>query len=399
MMSVRLIDLYILKQVSMPLLAAVGIGMAALLMERLIRLLDMFANRGSPISIILKMLGNLVPHYLGIALPAALFVGVLYASMRLSNDSELDAMRASGISLRRLMMPIIALAIVLTIVSSYILGFLQPYTRFAYRALVHLVTETQWDSAIERGAFFSGFGGKTILIGDISEGGRKLDQIFVKELDDAGRNIIITAEHGDLSKESDLSLVLTLRDGIRTETSPAGDKTRALIFKELALPLESVAPEPFRRRGDKELELTLSELFHFYFNTPAYLDIDDIKAEINARLVNSLSIVFLPLLAMPVGISSRRTSKSLRLLVGVVFLIFYYEVLQFGEQIVGDGLSGAMLALWLPFLVFSSVSVWLFNASDSKPGYDPLSHIFDTLDAGLGFLTRRLLKLRWWRAA
>jgi lipopolysaccharide export system permease protein len=399
MMSVRLIDLYILKRVSMPLLAAVGIGMAALLMERLIRLLDMFANRGSPISIILKMLGNLVPHYLGIALPAALFVGVLYASMRLSNDSELDAMRASGISLRRLMMPIIALAIVLTIVSSYILGFLQPYTRFAYRALVHLVTETQWDSAIERGAFFSGFGGKTILIGDISEGGRKLDQIFVKELDDAGRNIIITAEHGDLSKESDLSLVLTLRDGIRTETSPAGDKTRALIFKELALPLESVAPEPFRRRGDKESELTLSELFHFYFNTPAYLDIDDIKAEINARLVNSLSIVFLPLLAMPVGISSRRTSKSLRLLVGVVFLIFYYEVLQFGEQIVGDGLSGAMLALWLPFLVFSSVSVWLFNASDSKPGYDPLSHIFDTLDAGLGFLTRRLLKLRWWRAA
>ncbi len=398
MMPLRLIDLYILKRVSMPLLAAVGIGMAALLMERLIRLLDMFANRGSPISIILKMLGNLVPHYLGIALPAALFVGVLYASMRLSNDSELDAMRASGISLRRLMMPILALAIVLTIVSSYILGFLQPYTRFAYRALVHLVTETQWDSAIERGAFFSGFGGKTILIGDISEGGRKLDQIFVKELDDAGRNIIITAEHGDLSKESDLSLVLTLRDGIRTETSPAGDKTRALVFKELALPLESVAPEPFRRRGDKESELTLWELFHFYANTPAYLDIDDIKAEINARLVNSLSIVFLPLLAMPVGISSRRTSKSLRLLVGVVFLIFYYEVLQFGEQVVGDGLSGAMLALWLPFCIFSGVSLWLFNASDSKPGYDPLSHIFDTLDAGLGFVARKLLKLRWWRA-
>src|SRR6185369_8706194 len=121
-MPFRLIDFYILKRVSMPLLAAVGIAMAALLMERLIRLLDMFANRGSPISIILKMLGNLVPHYLGIALPAALFVGVLYASMRLSNDSELDAMRASGLSLRRLMLPILALAIVLTIVSSYILG-------------------------------------------------------------------------------------------------------------------------------------------------------------------------------------------------------------------------------------------------------------------------------------
>jgi lipopolysaccharide export system permease protein len=398
-MPLRLIDLYILKRVSMPLLAAVGIAMAALLMERLIRLLDMFANRGSPISIILKMLGNLVPHYLGIALPAALFVGVLYASMRLSNDSELDAMRASGMSLRRLMLPILALAIVLTIVSSYILGFLQPYTRFAYRALVHIVTETQWDSAIERGAFFSGFGGKTILIGDISEGGRKLQQIFVKEIDGSGRNIIITAERGDLSKESDLSLVLTLRDGIRTETSQAGDVTRALVFKELALPLESVAPEPFRQRGDKESELTLFELFKYYFNTPDYLDLEDIKAEINSRLVNSISIIFLPLLAMPVGISSRRTSKSLRLFVGVVFLVIYYEVLQFGEQLVGNGVSGAIVALWLPFLVFSSISLWLFSSADRKPGYDPLSHIFDTLDAGLSFVGRLATRLRWWRTA
>jgi lipopolysaccharide export system permease protein len=398
-MPLRLIDLYILKRVSMPLFAAVGIAMAALLMERLIRLLDMFANRGSPISIILKMLGNLVPHYLGIALPAALFVGVLYASMRLSNDSELDAMRASGMSLRRLMLPILALAIVLTIVSSYILGFLQPYTRFAYRALVHIVTETQWDSAIERGAFFSGFGGKTILIGDISEGGKKLQQIFVKELDGSGRNIIITAERGELSKAPDLSLVLSLFEGIRTETTPIGDQTRALVFNELKLPLESVAPEPFRQRGDKESELTLFELFQYYFKTPNYLDIEDIKAEINSRLVNSISIIFLPLLAMPVGISSRRTSKSLRLLVGVVFLVFYYEILQFGEQLVGNGASGAILALWLPFLIFAGISLWLFNAADSKPGYDPLSHIFDTLDAGLSFVGRLATRLRWWRTA
>ena len=91
------IDLYILKRVALPLAATVGIAMAALLLERLIRLLDLFANRGGPMNIVLKMLANLVPHYLGIAVPAALFVGVLYASMRLSSDSELDAMRASGL--------------------------------------------------------------------------------------------------------------------------------------------------------------------------------------------------------------------------------------------------------------------------------------------------------------
>ena len=74
----RLIDAYILRRVLMPLLGAIGIAMAALLMQRLIMLLDLFANRGSPLSIIMKMLGNLVPHYLAIAIPAAMVVFVVW---------------------------------------------------------------------------------------------------------------------------------------------------------------------------------------------------------------------------------------------------------------------------------------------------------------------------------
>jgi lipopolysaccharide export system permease protein len=79
-----------------------------------------------PLTLILKMLGNLVPHYLAIAIPAAFFVGILYATLRLSNDSELDVMRASGLSLRRLAAPMLVMAVVLTVASAIILGFLQP---------------------------------------------------------------------------------------------------------------------------------------------------------------------------------------------------------------------------------------------------------------------------------
>jgi lipopolysaccharide export system permease protein len=394
----RLIDTYILRRVLMPLLAAVGIAMAALLMQRLILLLDLFANRGSPLSIILRMLGNLVPFYLGIALPAALFIGVLYAGSRLSSESELDAMRASGMSLLRLIAPVLALAVVLVIISSYLLGWLQPYTRFGYRALVHLVTDTQWDSAIERGAFFTGFGGKTILIGDISDGGRTLSRIFVKDKDESGRTIIVTAERGDLLKQSDFSLVLSLHHGVRSETTPNGDATRAMTFDQLDLPLESIAPDPFRPRGEKESELTFTELIQNYFNTSPNLDYEDILAEINERLVRTVSIFFLPFLAFPVGISSRRTSKSLRMIVGVLFLIFYYEVLQFGEASVSKGKIGPALALWLPCGIFVGCSLWLFWVADRKPGQDPLAHLFDGISSIGGFF-QRLLPRRLRKAA
>lgn len=386
------IDLYILKRVALPLLATVGIAMAALLLERLIRLLDLFANRGGPLNIVLKMLANLVPHYLGIAVPAALFVGVLYASMRLSSDSELDAMRASGLSLRRLLMPILALSVVLVIVSAYLIGFLQPYTRFAYRALVHLVVETAWDSAIERGAFFSGFGGKTILIGDISDGGNKLSQIFVKEVDENGQDLVTTAESGQLTRNADLSLVLTLHNGVRTETTPGTNQAKAVVFSELELPMDSVAPEPFRNRGDRESELDFIELVRAYFNTPPTLHIDDIKAELNSRLVRTVSIIFLPLLAMPIGVSSRRTSKGVRMLVGILFLVAYFQVLQFGKDAVGSGILGSAAALWVPFGVFGGISTWLFYLANSRPGADPLAHVFEWISDGSSWVWGRVLR-------
>lgn len=387
------IDLYILKRVALPLLATVGIAMAALLLERLIRLLDLFANRGGPLNIVLKMLANLVPHYLGIAVPAALFVGVLYSSMRLSSDSELDAMRASGLSLRRLLMPILALSIVLAIVSAYLIGFLQPYTRFAYRALVHLVVETAWDSAIERGAFFSGFGGKTILIGDISEGGSKLSQIFVKEVDENGQDLVTTAESGQLERNADLSLVLTLHNGVRTETTPGTNQSKAVAFTELELPMDTVAPEPFRNRGERESELDFFELIHAYFNVPPGLHIEDIMGELNSRLVRTVSIIFLPLLAMPIGVSSRRTSKGVRMLVGILFLVAYFQILQFGRDAVGSGIMGSAIALWLPFAVFGSVSTWLFYLANSRPGADPLAHVFESISDGSTWVWDRLRRI------
>jgi lipopolysaccharide export system permease protein len=389
----RLIDIYMLRRVCAPLFGAVGIAMAALLMQRLIHLLDLFANRGSPISIIMQMLGNLVPFYLAIALPAALFIGVLFAASRLSSDSELDAMRASGMSLSRVLTPILALALVLMVVSSYLLGWLEPYTRFGYRALVHLVTDTQWSSAIERGAFFTGFGGKTMLIGDISADGRQLGKIFVKEQDDSGRAVVLTAERGDLKKLPDLSLTLALENGIRTETSPTGDVTRAMTFDKLELPLESIAADPFRPRGEKESELTFSELIKYSRNTPSYLDISDIQAELHERMVRTLSILFLPVLAFPVGIASRRSSKSLRMVVGVMFLILYYYVLQFGQALVRRGKLEPEFALWLPFLIFAGCSLWLFWIAERRPGQDPLAPLFDGLNA-IGNGLRRMMPRR-----
>lgn len=388
-LRLSLIDRYMLKRVCWPLAGAIIIGMAALLLERLIRLLDLFANRGGPLTLILKMLGNLVPHYLAIAIPAAFFVGILYATLRLSNDSELDVMRASGLSLRRLATPMLGMAVVLTVASAIILGFLQPYTRYAYRALVYIVTETSWNSAIERGAFFSGFGGKTILIGDIADGGRTLKKIFIQETDDKGNNIAISAQTGELTNDPrTFSLTLILRDGVRVDSKPDGTGGKASLFGESKLPLEVVAPEPFRETR-KESELSLWQLVLAYSEGGRGLGRDDVLAELNYRLVRTLTVLFLPLLAIPMGLTSRRQPTSVRIVVGIAILIVYYQVLNFGKDMAENGRISSFVALWIPFLIFSLGSTYLFYVANSRLSQDPFAAVFGALDEVWRWIKRR----------
>lgn len=419
-LRIRLIDLYILKRVSWPLIASIAIAMSGLLMERLIRLLDLFANRGGPLTLIMKMLGYLVPHYLAVAIPAAFFVGILYASLRLSTDSELDALRATGMSLGRILVPIASMACVLTIICAILLGFLQPYTRYAYRALVYLITETSWNSAIERGAFFNGFGGKTILIGDIAAGGHQLTQVFIKDSDSkpdddaddstvpgadnaagstapgaapAARNethTIITAPRGDLTNDpTDFSVVLKMTNGYRVEISDDGSTSRAIKFEESDLPLEAVSPTPFRQRGDRESEMTFLELLKSYRTHNVNYDRRELLAEINYRIVRSLSVFFLPFLALPLGLSSRRSPRNIRLLAGIMFLITYYQVLEFGSNLVQHGKLSSFVALWLPFLLFAIPSLWLFHVANRRVGQDPLAQLFESVGNGWAYLVRR----------
>src|SRR3546814_13713323 len=99
------ISSYILRQTMGPLLAAVGIALLVLLTERMLRLLDMALDTGSGLTLLLKMLAFLVPHYMALALPAAFFLGDLLAFSPLHQNSALDSLDSAGIGLPRLLSP------------------------------------------------------------------------------------------------------------------------------------------------------------------------------------------------------------------------------------------------------------------------------------------------------
>jgi len=377
----KTIDRYVLAKTLGPLLACIAIALIAMLLERMLRLLDFMLDKGGPFYLVLKMLANLIPHYLGLAIPAAFFVGMLLAVMRLSGDSELDAIHAAGVGLRRLLVPLVGLAVLLLVATAVIIGVLQPYTRYAYRALVYTATHTVWNSALERGTFFTGLGDVAIMVDDIADGGRTLKGIFLYHTEDDGSTTTTSAQEGQLFrlKSKDFTLDLQLINGTWIQCDSKGEHCMVGTFAKSDVPID-MANGPMTRitlRGEVVKELTLPELWQMRDHPPQTLTRNMLVAELNSRLVRIVSLLFLPLMAVPLGIVSRRARRSIGVVVGLVLLILFHNVLRFGESMVETGALPPIVGLWLPGAIFAATGAWAFHMTSRRPGYNPVSATLD----------------------
>lgn len=390
---VKRIDRYILAVTFGPLIACIAIAVSSLLLERLVRLLDLLVNKGSPLSLVFEMLVNLVPHYLGLALPAAYFIGVMLAISRLSTSSELDAMQSVGMGLPRLLAPIIGLGIVLMIAVTILMGFLQPYTRYIYRALVYEATNMAWQGSIDTGTFFSGFDNLTIFVEKRTRGGQGLEGLFIVQTYD-DRVETTTAARGTIERTADLTfMILRVENGRRLVSFKDGSTPQAAAFDRLDFSLR--LPDgvgPFRARGDDERELTYFELMQAMRELPPNFNANAVAGEFHARSVRVLTLLVLPFLAMPLGLASRRRSAGAGITMGLIILLLYHNMLQFGETTVDAG-GSPLLLLWTPFFVFSALAFWLFFAASRVVGYLPLDATLGAIDS-FGVRLRSLVRRR-----
>ena len=94
MFGLPMMDRYLLQLMGPPMAAALGVVLIALLLERILRLFNLLAASSARFELILDLVGNLVPHYLGLALPAAFFISVFLVIARLGDNNEVDALLA-----------------------------------------------------------------------------------------------------------------------------------------------------------------------------------------------------------------------------------------------------------------------------------------------------------------
>lgn len=385
-----IVNRYLFRETAKPLAVTLVVTLTALVMERSLRLVEIVSNQSGSPDMVFSLAFFLIPYYAGLALPAAFFISLFSTIARLDADNEMFALSSVGMSLARIMQPLILGGAVLAFISIVLFGFVQPYSRYLYREIKHIVAYTGWDARLSPGVFYSPDDTLTVHTEQVDATGRRLIGIFIVDRR-ASSEAIITAEKGFLRTNlSKTRLQLVLQNGTQSIFFPESDRTETVSFSELAVARDfSVLAPPFRVRGEDDRELTLFELREVAADpTQPDQTRHTASAEFHARIVRAISLPLLPLLAVSMAVASRRSGRGAGMVVGGVTLVLFHHMLQLGEGFVNNGAVSAFVGLWVPFLLFAGFCIWAFYRTNSGRGQTPFAALFEFLERTSGRLAR-----------
>lgn len=388
------IDRYLAKLILVPLIGTLILAAMLLILDRMLRLFDFVVTAGGPVSVVWRMLANLIPEYLGLAIPVGLTLGVLLAFRKLALSSELDSLRAVGLGYGRLLAVPYLYAFGLLAANFAIVSWLQPIAYYEYQSLRFELNSGALGASIKVGEF-TNLGRRITLRVERSENrGTDLHGVFVRMVTRDGRSLAVTADRGTFLATDDPDTILfRLSNGRMVHNAPSYRTPRVLSFVQQDLPIELPTIEAFRGRGDRIRELTLAELARIGGDERApEARRDAARANFHFRLVEVAMMLLVPLLAVALAVPPKRSTSGLGIFVAIVFVVTYHKVNQQAESLGALGRIDPLIALWAPFLLFAGLILWMYHTLAFRPGGQPigaLERVFAKAGKTFGRLVRR----------
>src|SRR5262245_31136743 len=182
---------YVLKEVLGPVFLGLMVYVLVFLMNALFQLAELAIKKDIPLDIVLRLLLYLMPRVLEMTLPMAALLGILIGVGRLSADSEVIALRASGVSYRRIFVPVLVLATACWAISSILILKVEPWARYEQRRLYSEQLYTvDLRREIKPRVFFEQIPGVILYADEVHQEGDFLDRVFLHQIDSEGREIV-----------------------------------------------------------------------------------------------------------------------------------------------------------------------------------------------------------------
>ncbi|MBK8551125.1 MAG: LptF/LptG family permease [Ignavibacteria bacterium] len=237
-----LIDRYILKSLIGPFIFALMTVIFVFLFQFLVKSLDQFVGKGLSVWVIIQLISLNLAWMVTLAVPMAMLVSSLMTFGSMSSSNEITIFKASGISLIRLMIPVIFFSMIMTYLMIRFNNDVLPEANHQARVLLYDITKTKPTFILEEGKFSNDLQGVQILVKKTFPNSNNIEGVYIYNYSNPDSKDLLTAKSGDISFSGDFKkVIMNLRDGeIHQLNIKAGDQDyRKIKFEKHRLTFDA----------------------------------------------------------------------------------------------------------------------------------------------------------------
>lgn len=324
----------------------------------LFRIADLVIKNGVSLGVVLRLFLYYLPKMVALTIPMSCLLAALLGFNKLSANSEIIALKSSGISFSRIIRPVIILAFFVSIGAFFVNETLVPVSERAAANVMAYEVFKQSPPVFREKVFLKEESGgslkRVIYVNRIDIKDGKMKDIVVQEFDNGLLSRLVSAEKGEW-----VNGTWWLEDGKVFEITKKKDVSLLFTFDKQALQL-NLNPEDISRAARTPDEMTLAELFReIKMMRQRGLDVSKIIMILNLRFSIPWACLVLALVGAAVGSRPQRSSSGMGLGLSVIIVFVYYVILSFTQSLGDAGYLHPVFAAWIANIVFLIIGAGL----------------------------------------
>ncbi len=362
---------YIINEIWPTFLASLFVFIFIMVAARMLSITELIVTRGVHITQVIGMVVYLLPDILTFALPAVTLMSVVVAFLRLSVDSEIIALKSSGISLYQMLPPVIAFSLLVFFIGLAISIYAAPWGNRAFKDLIFKIAESKADIGIKERVFCEPFDNLLLYVNNFSRKERVLKDVFVVDRRDKDVTNTIVAEEGRIMMRPDERIItIYFIDGTIFIVDKNLDTARTIKFNTYALNIglkDVMADLASRRKAPHEL--SIGSLIEQIKTVPkGEITYNRMMRELLEKGSIPLAVLFMGIIGVALGAQIRARGRSTGIGVSLAVFSVYYICLMVMRSICSSGGMSPVIGVWIPdvFLIISMI-YFLRRAANERP--------------------------------
>jgi LPS export ABC transporter permease LptG/LPS export ABC transporter permease LptF len=357
---VRILTRYILGEILSHALIGCAVFTFILFMPQLPHILEAVVRNSSTLSILFEIFVFTLPELFRVTIPMAVLVGILLGYSRMAADSEVIAMRASGLGIGYFVKVASIVAIGGTLLGLANSLYVAPRANQAILDMQRSLETSQASYEIQPRVFYEDFKNFVLYVQDVraGTGAANWRQVFMADVSDPSNPIITTAASATVVSGSTQELLMRLRDGSHHETvagQPQQYNISTFTTTDMPLAVNQQSDVHLGRMETFIWALPMDALLQRVHGPDARLFL----IELHDRFAFPAACLVLMLVGVPLGVSSRRGGKSSGFVFTILLVFVYYFLSATGTALGKENKLPVFFAVWSANLIFAAAGGFL----------------------------------------